>query len=71
MCAMENNQRFDIDMGFSVHPLTKDLVVKKGKNAIKQIIIGQRRTAFFQVHHHVNKCFTNSNTHINSQTTHS
>ena len=29
-------QRFDIDMGFNIHPLTKDLIIKRGKNAIKQ-----------------------------------
>lgn len=47
MCAMENNQRFDIDMGFSVHPLTKDLVIKRGKNAIKQSLKNIVFTSFY------------------------
>ena len=29
-------QRFDIDMNFGVNPLTKDLIIKRGRNAIKQ-----------------------------------
>lgn len=29
-------QRFDIDVGFNIHPVTKDLMIKRSKAAIKQ-----------------------------------
>ena len=42
-----DEQRFDIDMGFNIHPLTKDLLIKRGKNAIKQSLKNIVLSAFY------------------------
>jgi phage baseplate assembly protein W len=40
-------QRFDIDMNFGVNPLTKDLIIKRGRNAIKQSLKNIVLTSFY------------------------
>ena len=40
-------QRFDIDMNFGINPLTKDLVIKRGRNAVKQSLKNIVLTSFY------------------------
>lgn len=40
--------RFDIDLSFKVHPLTKDLSVKKGSSALKQSIRNLVLTNYYE-----------------------
>lgn len=40
-------QRFDIDMNFGINPLTKDLIIKRGRNAVKQSLKNIVLTSFY------------------------